>query len=420
MQKEKLNIINLGCRLNIYEGEVIKSLASKNELDNFTIINSCAVTQKAEKKVNYEIRKAKKKFPNKKIVLTGCAAQISPQKYAAMEEIDYVIGNNEKLDSKTWSSIKKSRSVQVKDIFENNDISHHLIERFEGKARAFIEIQQGCDHRCTFCIIPFGRGNNRSIPVGVIINRIKLLVQNGYKEVVLTGVDITDYGKDLPGDPNLFQLVKRILSLVPDLKQLRFSSMDCAEISSDFWPLLENHRVMPHFHLSLQAGNDLILKRMKRRHSRKQAIDFCHKVKKIRSDVVFGADIIAGFPTETDEMFKESIKLIDECNLTHLHVFPFSPRQSTPAASMPQISKEVIKNRAKILRDCGNKNLSKYLNQQIGRKATMLVEEVDPTGSYGKSQHFTKIHIDKELPKGLIVNCKIYKMNENILKAKLI
>ena len=420
MQKEKLNIINLGCRLNIYEGEVIKSLASKNELDNFTIINSCAVTQKAEKKVNYEIRKAKKKFPNKKIVLTGCAAQISPQKYAAMEEIDYVIGNNEKLDSKTWSSIKKSRSVQVKDIFENNDISHHLIEKFEGKARAFIEIQQGCDHRCTFCIIPFGRGNNRSIPVGVIINRIKLLVQNGYKEVVLTGVDITDYGKDLPGDPDLFQLVKRILSLVPDLKQLRFSSMDCAEISSDFWPLLENHRVMPHFHLSLQAGNDLILKRMKRRHTRKQAIDFCHKVKKIRSDVVFGADIIAGFPTETDEMFKESIKLIDECNLTHLHVFPFSPRQSTPAACMPQISKEVIKNRAKILRDCGNKNLSKYLNQQIGRKATMLVEEVDPTGSYGKSQHFTKIHIDKELLEGSIVNCKIYKMNENILKAKLI
>ena len=420
MQKEKLNIINLGCRLNICEGEVIKSLASKNELDNFTIINSCAVTQKAEKKVNYEIRKAKKKFPNKKIVLTGCAAQISPQKYSAMEEIDYVIGNNEKLNSKTWSSIKKSKSVQVRDIFKNNDISHHLIEGFEGKTRAFIEIQQGCDHRCTFCIIPFGRGNNRSIPVDVIINRIKLLVQNGYKEVVLTGVDITDYGKDLPRGPNIFQLVKRILSLVPELKQLRFSSIDCAEISSDFWPLLENHRVMPHFHLSLQAGNDLILKRMKRRHTRKQAIDFCHKVKKIRSDVVFGADIIAGFPTETDVMFKESIKLIDECNLTHLHVFPFSPRQSTPAASMPQISKEVIKNRAKILRDCGNKNLVKYLNQQIGRKATVLVEEVDPTGSYGKSQHFTKIHIDKELPKGLIVNCKIYKMNENILKAKLI
>ena len=420
MQKEKLNIINLGCRLNIFEGEVIKSLVSKNELDNFTIINSCAVTQKAEKKVNYEIKKTKKNFPNKKIVLTGCAAQISPQKYAAMKEIDYVIGNNEKLDVKTWSNIKKSKSVQVKDIFINNEIHHHLVEKFEGKTRAFIEIQQGCNHRCTFCIIPFGRGNNRSVPVGVIINRIKLLVQNGYKEVVLTGVDITDYGKDLPGSPNLFQLVKRILNLVPELMQLRFSSIDCAEITSDFWPLLESHRVMPHFHISLQAGSDLILKRMKRRHTRRQAIDFCNEVKQRRSDVVFGADIIAGFPTETDEMFKESIKLIDECNLTHLHIFPFSPRKFTPASRMPQVSTQVIKNRAKILRECGKKNLSEYLNKQIGTKATVLIEKIDSTGSYGKSQHFTKIHIDKELLEGSIVNCKIYKMNENVLKAKLI
>ena len=337
MQKEKLNIINLGCRLNIYEGEVIKSLASKNELDNFTIINSCAVTQKAEKKVNYEIRKAKKKFPNKKIVLTGCAAQISPQKYAAMEEIDYVIGNNEKLDSKTWSSIKKSRSVQVKDIFENNDISHHLIEKFEGKARAFIEIQQGCDHRCTFCIIPFGRGNNRSIPVGVIINRIKLLVQNGYKEVVLTGVDITDYGKDLPGSPNLFQLVKRILSLVPDLKQLRFSSMDCAEISSDFWPLLENHRVMPHFHLSLQAGNDLILKRMKRRHSKQQAIDFC---KKAIDD--FGLVVVPGIVFGDDQCIRISCaashqKINDGIELTALISAVHTPSiiKAPPITNLP-------------------------------------------------------------------------------------
>ena len=420
MQKEKFNIVNLGCRLNIYEGEVIKSLASNNKLDNFTIINSCAVTQKAEKKVNYEIKKAKRNFPNNKIVLTGCAAQISPQKYAVMEEIDYVIGNNEKLNFNTWSSIKKSKSVQVENIFLNNDIHHHLVEKFEGKARAFIEIQQGCDHRCTFCVIPFGRGNNRSVPVGLIVNRIKLLVQNGYKEVVLTGVDITDYGKDLPGGPNLFQLVSRILNLVPELKQLRFSSLDCAEITSDFWPLLENHKVMPYFHLSLQAGSDLILKRMKRRHTRKQAVDFCNEVKQRRNDVVFGADIIAGFPTETDEMFKESIKLIDECNLTHLHIFPFSPRQSTPAARMPQISKQVIKNRAKILRDSGKKNLLEYLNKQVGRKTTVLVEEFDSSGSYGKTQHFTKIHIDKKLPKGIIVNCKIYKIKENILQAKLI
>ena len=420
MQKEKFNIINLGCRLNIYEGEVIRSLVSKNELNNFIIINSCAVTQKAEKKVNYEIKKAKKNFPNKKIVLTGCAAQISAHKYAKMREVDYVIGNNEKLNPKIWSSIKESKPIQVKNIFENKNVHHHIIEKFEGKARAFIEIQQGCDHRCTFCIIPFGRGNNRSVPASVIVSRIKLLVKNGYKEVILTGVDITDYGKDLPGSPDLFQLVNKILRLIPDLKQLRFSSIDCSEITSNFWPLLENHRVMPHFHLSLQAGNDLILKRMKRRHTRKQAIDFCHEVRKKRNDVVFGADLIAGFPTETDEMFEESIKLIDECNLTHLHVFPYSPRESTPAALMPQVSKEIIKNRAKILREEGNKKLSKYLNQQIGKKSTMLVEEVNSTGSYGKSQHFTKIHIDKKLPKGLIVNCEIYKIKENILQAKLI
>ena len=420
MQKEKSNIINLGCRLNIYEGEVIKSLVIKNKLINFNIINSCAVTKKAEKKVRYEIRKAKKNFPNKKIVVTGCAAQINPQKYATMEEVDYVIGNNEKLDFKTWSGIKNSKPIQVKDIFVKNYTHHHLVKKFEGKTRAYIEIQQGCDHRCTFCIIPFGRGNNRSVPEDVIIERIKLLVQNGYKEVVLTGVDITDYGKDLPGTPNLFELVKRILNLVPELKQLRFSSIDCAEISSEFWPLLENQRVMPYFHLSLQAGNDLILKRMKRRHTRRQAIDFCNEVKRRRSDVVFGADIIAGFPTETNEMFEDTVKLIDECNLTHTHIFPFSPRESTPASRMPQVPDAIIKSRAKKLRNCGEKNLSQYLNQQIGNKAIILVEKSNVEGSYGKSQHFTNIHINKELPKGLIINCEIFKIKENILQAKLI
>jgi len=420
MKKEKSEIINLGCRLNIYEGEVIKSLIAKNHLNNFVVINSCAVTQSAEKKVKYEIKKAKKNFPNKKIVLTGCAAQINSQKYSDFEEVDYVIGNNEKLNSQTWSNIKSLGPVQVNDIFIKNDINHHLIKKFEGKVRAYIEIQQGCNHRCTFCIIPFGRGNNRSIPVGVIIDQIKLLVKNGYKEVVLTGVDITDYGKDLPGTPNLFQLAKRLLNLIPELQRLRFSSMDCAEISPDFWPLLENHRVMPHFHLSLQAGNDLILKRMKRRHTRRQVIDFCNKVKTIRKDVVFGADLIAGFPTETDEMFADSVKLVDECNLTHLHIFPFSPRDLTPAARMPQVSKAIIKSRAKKLRDHGQKKLLQYLNQQIGKNSIVLIEHSNLTGSYGKTQHFTKVHIDKKLPEGLIVNCKIFKIKENILQAKLI
>ncbi len=420
MQKEKNNIINLGCRLNIYEGEVIKSLITQNRLLDYTIINSCAVTKEAEKKVLYEIRRAKKKFPNKKIVVTGCAAQINPKKYADLVDVDYVIGNNEKLKSKTWSSLNYSKPVQVDNIFNSNKTHHHVIQKFDGKVRAFIEIQQGCDHRCTFCIIPFGRGNNRSVPVGVIIDRINLLVKNGYKEVVLTGVDITDYGKDLPGSPNLFQLVKRILNLVPELKQLRFSSIDCAEINDDFWPLLEEQRIMPHFHLSLQAGNDLILKRMKRRHSKKQAIDFCEKVRKKRQDVVFGADIIAGFPTETDKMFNDSINLINECFLTHLHIFPYSLRESTPASRMPQVPIEVIKNRAKKLRDLGDKNLSKYLKQQIGSNATMLVEQSYSTISFGKSQHFTKIKIDKKLSEGSIVNCKIQSVYNNISQAVVV
>ena len=420
MQKNKSNIINLGCRLNIYEGEIIKSLVSKSELSHFTIINSCTVTQEAEKKVSYEIRKAKKKFPENKIVLTGCAAQINPQKFAAMSEVDYVIGNNEKLDFKTWSDIKNSKSVQVENIFENINTNHNLVEKFEGKARAYVQIQQGCNHRCTFCIIPFGRGNNRSVPLGIIVDQIKLLVKNGYKEVVLTGVDITDYGKDLPGTPDLFQIVKRILNLVPELKQLRLSSIDCAEITSNFWPLLENQRMMPHFHLSLQSGNDLILKRMKRRHTKKQVIDFCHEVKRRRNDVVFGADLIAGFPTETNEMFADSIRLIDECNLTHLHIFPFSLKESTPAARMPQISKDIIKSRAKKLRSHGEKKLLRYLNKQIGTTATMLVEQSNLKGSFGKSQHFTKILINEKLPEGSIVNCKIYKIKKDILQAKII
>ena len=420
MQKEKNHIINLGCRLNIYEGEVIRSLSVKNKLSNSVIINSCAVTQEAEKKVKYEIKKAKKKYPNKKIILTGCAAQINPKKYHKMVEVDYVIGNSEKLISKTWSSLNNSKSVQVDNIFLSNNTHDHLIEKFEGKSRAYIEIQQGCDHRCTFCIIPFGRGNNRSVPPGVIINRINLLVKNGYKEVVLTGVDITDYGKDLPVNINLFKLVKKILKLIPELQQLRLSSIDCAEISNDFWPLLDEPKLMPHFHLSLQSGNDLILKRMKRRHSKIQAINFCKEVKKRRNDVVFGADIIAGFPTETEKMFADSINLINECNLTHLHIFPYSQRELTPATKMPQVPVNIIKKRAKILRDIGLENLSRYLKQQVGTNTTMLVEQSNHYRSLGKSKHFTKIQISQSLPEGVIVNCKIQGVKENILQATLI
>ena len=420
MKKNDTKIINLGCRLNIYEGEIIKSLAKKNNVENYTIINSCSVTEQAEKKVSYEIRKSKKNFPEKKIIVTGCSAQINPKKYADLEEVDFVIGNKEKLEEKTWSSLSKNNSVQVKDIFADNKLHNNIVEKFEGKSRAYIEIQQGCDHRCTFCIIPFGRGNNRSVPVGVIVDRVKILVTNGYNEVVFTGVDITDYGKDLPGKPNLFQLVRRVLNLVPNLKQLRLTSIDCAEINDDFWPLLSEERLMPHFHLSLQTGNNLILKRMKRRHSREQAINFCKKVKSLRSDVVFGADIIAGFPTETDEMFQDSLNIIRECNLTHLHIFPYSIRKGTPAALMPQVPKDIIKKRARILREEGEKQMKKYLQKQIGNSAIMLVEQVKENFSYGKSQHFTKIKLSYNFKEGEIVKCLITDFNNDILSAQLI
>ena len=362
----------------------------------------------------------KENFLKKKIVVTGCAAQINPKKYADLKEVDFVVGNKEKLEKETWSSLSKNNAIQVKDIFADNKLHNNIVEKFEGKSRAYIEIQQGCDHRCTFCIIPFGRGNNRSVPIGVIVNRVKTLVSNGYKEVVFTGVDITDYGKDLPGKPNLFQLVKRVLNLIPGLKQLRLTSIDCAEINDDFWPLLNEKRLMPHFHLSLQSGNNLILKRMKRRHSREQAIDFCKKVKSLRKDVVFGADIIAGFPTETDEMFKDSLDIIKKCNLTHLHIFPYSIRKNTPAARMPQVPKDIIKQRARALREKGMIQMKKYLQKQIGNSATMLVEHVKENYSYGKSQHFTKIKLPNNLKEGEIINCIITDFNNDILNAQII
>ena len=420
IENKKSNVINLGCRLNIYEGEVIKSLIKKYNINDYTIINSCAVTNEAEKKVRYAIRKAKKLHPSKKIVVTGCAAQINPAKYAQMPEVNLVLGNNEKMEEQIWKNIQYANQIQVGNIFKISSTQNHIIEKFEGKARGYIEIQQGCDHRCTFCIIPFGRGNNRSVPVGVIVNRVKNLVKNNYKEVVLTGVDITDYGKDLPGTPNLFQLSRRLLNLVPELEQLRLSSIDCAEINEDLWPLLDNKRFMPYLHLSLQAGNDLILKRMKRRHTKQQTIEFCEKVRNYRNDVVFGADIIAGFPTETNEMFEDSINLVKKCNLTHLHVFPFSARKSTPAALMPQVPKDIIKKRARILRNLGNINLRKYLNNQIGSKVKVLIEQVKDEISIGKSQHFTKIEIPQILNEGSIVDCIVTDVYENTSKATLI
>ena len=396
-------IINLGCRLNIYEGEIIKNHLSKENIGKVTVINSCAVTADAEKKVLYEIRRAKKTRPSNKIIVTGCAAQINPDKYKDIDNVDIVIGNTEKLKSQTWKKLSLLNKVNVANILEEKKTVSSSIERFDGKVRAYIEIQQGCDHRCTFCIIPFGRGNNRSVPAGEIVNKIKNFVRNGYEEVVLTGVDITDYGKDLPAKPTFSNLIKRILKLVPELKQLRLSSIDCAEIDQDFWEILKEKRLMPHFHISVQAGNNMILKRMKRRHSREMAINFCKEVLSIRSNATFGADIIAGFPTETEEMFQDSIKLVDECNLTHLHVFPYSPRENTPASRMPQLEKNIIKGRAKRLRQKGFEKLRENLITKIGKRELILIERNKFKTSFGKDQNFRKVKIEKEIEEGKII-----------------
>ena len=417
---KKNSLINLGCRLNIYEGEIIKDHLNNNNLKNVTVINSCAVTAEAEKKVAYEIRKAKKNNPKNKIIVTGCAAQINPKKYATIKEVDLVLGNKEKLISNVWNNLNFEKSIQVEDILLEKKTVPTSIEKFDGKSRAYIEIQQGCDHRCTFCIIPYGRGNNRSVPAGEIVERIKKIVNNGYKEVVLTGVDITDYGKDLPGKPTFSNLIKRIIKLVPDLEQLRLSSIDCAEIDEEFWDLLSEKKLMPHFHISLQAGNNLILKRMKRRHSREMAISFCNKVLAIRKDATFGADLITGFPTETHKMFIDTLNLVDECHLTHLHVFPYSARDNTPASRMPQVEKYVIKDRAKILRKKGIEKLKKYLNKKVGEKDLILIEKNQNEKSIGKDQNFFNVILDEKIREGDIVPCVYVGVNNDVLMARRI
>jgi len=417
---KKNTLINLGCRLNIYEGEIIKNHLNDNNLKNVTIINSCAVTAEAEKKVAYEIRKAKRDNSKNKIIVTGCAAQINPKKYNEIEEVDVVLGNKEKLSPSIWKNLNFLEPIQVTDILSEKKTVPSTIEKFDGKSRAYVEIQQGCDHRCSFCIIPFGRGNNRSVPAGEIVERIKKIVKNGYKEIVLTGVDITDYGKDLPAQPTFSNLIKRILKLVPDLEQLRLSSIDCAEIDEEFWNLLSEKKLMPHFHMSLQAGNNLILKRMKRRHSREMAISFCNKVLSIRKDATLGADLITGFPTETDKMFKDTLDLVDQCHLTHLHVFPYSPRDNTPATRMPQVDRSIIKNRAKILRQKGIEKFKKYLEKKVGKKDLILIEKNQNEKSIGKGKNFFNAIFNEEIREGDIIPCVYVGVDNDMLMAKRI
>ena len=392
-KKKTTEIVTFGCRLNAYESEVMKDHATRAGLEGAIVFNTCAVTNEAVRQARQAIRKARRENPDTRIIVTGCAAQIAPEDFSEMSEVDLVLGNHEKMQPESWApalALHTNERVRVNDIMSVTETAGHLVQGLEGRARAFVQVQNGCDHRCTFCIIPYGRGNSRSVPAGEIVNQIRLLVENGYREVVLTGVDITSYGSDLPGQPSLGNLATRILKLVPELERLRISSIDSIEADDALMRLIaEEERLMPHLHLSLQSGDNMILKRMKRRHAREDSIRFCQDVRRLRPDIAFGADFIAGFPTETEEMFENTLRLADECGLTWLHVFPFSPRPGTPAARMPQLDRNLIKSRAERLRAKGQMRLTAHLDAGVGRTAPVLME----TEILGRTHQFTPVRL---------------------------
>ena len=400
---------SLGCRLNAYETEAMKELTAQVGLEGAVIINTCAVTAEAVRKSRQEIRKLRRENPDARIIVTGCAAQTEPQTFAAMDEVDSVVGNTEKMQLSTWQGmaadfIGTTEKVQVDNIMSVTETAGHLIDGFGTRSRAYVQVQNGCDHRCTFCIIPFGRGNSRSVPAGVVIDQIKRLVDKGYNEVVLTGVDLTSWGADLPVQPKLGDLVMRILKLVPDLPRLRISSIDSIEVDDNLMQAIATEpRLMPHLHLSLQAGDNMVLKRMKRRHMREDAIAFCQQAKFLRPDMTYGADIIAGFPTETEEMFKNSLKLVEDCALTWLHVFPYSVRNGTPAARMPQVAGQDIKRRAAALRAAGARQVSKHLAAQQGATHRILME----SPRMGRTEQFTEVSLSSDRPQGEIITAQI-------------
>jgi threonylcarbamoyladenosine tRNA methylthiotransferase MtaB len=380
-------------------------------LDDAVIVNTCAVTGEAVRQARQAIRRLRRERPHARIVVTGCAAQTEPDTFAAMDEVDRVLGNGEKLAAATWASTRAALEretadgkLAVTDIMAVKETAPHLIDGIDGRVRAFVQVQNGCDHRCTFCIIPYGRGPSRSLPMGAVVAQVRRLVENGYREVVLTGVDITSYGGDLPGAPRLGRLVKQIFKHVPELERLRLSSIDSIEADDDLIDALAREpRLMPHLHLSLQAGDDLILKRMKRRHGRADAVAFCQRVRRLRPDVAFGADLIAGFPTETEAMFARSLALIDDCGLAHLHVFPFSPRPGTPAARMPQVARAVVKERARRLREKGAATLAHRLAGEVGARRQVLVE----SGGIGRTGQFMTVRLAAPAPPGTILDVTI-------------
>jgi threonylcarbamoyladenosine tRNA methylthiotransferase MtaB len=412
-----VEVITLGCRLNAYESQAMRHLATNAGSNDLIVVNTCAVTAEAERQARQAIRKARREHPNARLVVTGCAAQINPSAFAAMPEVSLVLGNAEKMSADVWGAIVASRNgvadfglpplekLRISDIMSVKETASHLIEGFDGRSRAFVQVQNGCDHRCTFCVIPYGRGNSRSVPMGEVVREVRRIAENGTAEVVLTGVDLTSYGRDLPGTPSLGKLVKSILRHVPDLPRLRLSSIDQVEADNDLLDALAtSERLMPHLHLSLQSGDDIILKRMKRRHLRADAVGFCEQARRLRPDIVFGADIIAGFPTETEEMFVRSLGIVDECGLTHLHVFPFSPRPGTPAARIPALPRGLVKERAGRLRRKGELAYRSHLTAEViagrsGGTRSALME----TSLIGRTGQFTPVRLASPRREGEIV-----------------
>jgi threonylcarbamoyladenosine tRNA methylthiotransferase MtaB len=403
-----VEVVTFGCRLNAFESEVIAREAESAGLTDTVVINSCAVTNEAVAQARQSIRRLKRARPNLRIVVTGCAAQTQARMFAEMAEVDRVVGNDDKMRGDAWRNtrvafdappmfgVEASEKIAVADIMAVKEMAPHLLDGFaKGLPRVFVQVQNGCDHRCTFCIIPYGRGNSRSVPMGAVVDQVRALAERGHAEIVLTGVDLTSYGADLPGVPKLGTLTKQILRHVPEVKRLRISSIDSIEVDRDLLDVIaEDERLMPHLHLSLQSGDDMILKRMKRRHSRADAIAFCQQVRRLRPDIAFGADIIAGFPTETEEMFARSQDLVEQCSLTFLHVFPYSPRPGTPAARMPQVRGDVIKQRARRLRTTGEAVLQRRLAKEIGSVRQVLIE----SATQGRTEHFLPVAIAGETP----------------------
>lgn len=426
-QRDGPQITSFGCRLNALESEAMRQAATAAGHDDIAIVNTCAVTQEAVRQARQSIRRIAREQPDRKIVVTGCAAQIDPQSFADLDGVAHVLGNDVKVRPDAWQNLNFSDALRsratVNDIMALDETAHYFIAgsdhgRMEARARAFVEVQNGCDHRCTFCIIPFGRGPSRSAPAGDVVRQIQGLVDEGYNEVVLTGVDITSWGHDLPGTPQFGKLVQQILRHVPDLPRLRISSIDCIEADENLLDCIAtDNRLMPHLHLSLQAGDDMILKRMKRRHTRQEAVSFCQDIRKLRPNIVFGADLIAGFPTETDAMFENSLALLDDCGLTFLHVFPYSPRPGTPAARMPQIARKDIKQRAAALREKGKAALDAHLEKQIGKTLRVLSE----SNGLARAEDFTLVQLDKksgnDLPSGALADVHVRDQSNGKLLA---